>query len=392
MRKIIYQIGIALVISSLVVLSAFNYLPLEPIQPLSVDENYNGMLGTSITTIAGSDTLKASRTVINDNFTSLNTGKIETSTTTLPLLITLENLSTIGTIGTGTWTADAIGVGYGGTGTTSPTSKQIMIGNGANGLQVIGFGAVGQFLVSAGDGAVPAWTNSSVDETADYTWTGEHNWSATSTMTGDLLNNTNIISLEAGTTITGNATPQPVYIATSTGTLQLCDSDDDGTYYDFFGFAITSATSGNNAYVQYDGIVSGFTGLTAGLDYYVQDTAGTIASSHTGTTTIMIGRAVSTTQLMINREKRAGTAVDYGMSSNIDYYAHTDRMVGCYVDASDNSYVYGYINDTIMFYNSNTAAAGSRRSGGSMFIPKYSTWKCVLSGTGTKELKYITYN
>ena len=172
MRKIIYQIGIALVISSLVVLSAFNYLPLEPIQPLSVDENYNGMLGTSITTIAGSDTLKASRTVINDNFTALNTGKIETSITTLPLLTTLATLSTVGTIGTGTWNADAIGVGYGGTGTTSPTSKQIMIGNGANGLQVIGFGAVGQFLVSAGDGSVPQWTTSSIDEAGDYDWTG----------------------------------------------------------------------------------------------------------------------------------------------------------------------------------------------------------------------------
>jgi len=59
-----------------------------------------------------------------------------------------------------------------------------MIGNGANGLQVIGFGTNGQFLTSGGDATLPSWTTSSIDEAGDYTWTGTHNFNATTTQSG----------------------------------------------------------------------------------------------------------------------------------------------------------------------------------------------------------------
>lgn len=54
--------------------------------------------GASITTIAGSDKIKDSRTVINDNFSALNNNKMEMSTTSVDSITTLSNLTTIGTL------------------------------------------------------------------------------------------------------------------------------------------------------------------------------------------------------------------------------------------------------------------------------------------------------
>jgi len=178
--NILIGAGLSLIISFIVVIGVYNFMPVGEINEVGGEQ----LLGATITTIAGSDTLKASRSVINTNFANLNSDKTEISTTTLPLITDLANLDTIGTITTGIWNGTAIPVGYGGTGTTSPTTKQIMIGNGANGLQVIGFGTNGQFLTSGGDATLPSWTTSSIDEAGDYTWTGTHNFNATTTQSG----------------------------------------------------------------------------------------------------------------------------------------------------------------------------------------------------------------
>ena len=66
-------------------------------------------LGSTITTINGSDTISASRSVINTNFSNLNTDKLESGSTAAALTITS---STIGTLALGT----DLGVAYGGTG------------------------------------------------------------------------------------------------------------------------------------------------------------------------------------------------------------------------------------------------------------------------------------
>lgn len=170
---------LAFVVSVGSLIGAYNYAPLEPIKLLTPQGGE--LLGTSLTTIQSSDTLKNSRTTINDNFTALNAGKIENASTSLPLLITLANLSTVGTITTGSWNATAIPVSKGGTGTTTPTSNQVMIGDGTSGLKVIGFGTNGQFLTSAGDGITPSWTTSAINEAGAYNWTGLHSFSATTT-------------------------------------------------------------------------------------------------------------------------------------------------------------------------------------------------------------------
>jgi len=113
-------------------------------------------------------------TLYNANLNLINNNKIEMSTTTLPAVTTMTGLTTVGTIGTGVWQGTAIGVAYNGTGTTSPTSKQLMVGNGASGFQVVGFGSSGQFLTSGGADTLPSWTTSALDTALDYSFTGSY--------------------------------------------------------------------------------------------------------------------------------------------------------------------------------------------------------------------------
>lgn len=141
---------------------------------------FSNPLGASITTINGTDRLTDSRTVINDNFSSLNTFKVENSTTSVASITTLANLSTVGTITSGVWNGTAIPVLYGGTGSTSPTTNMVMLGNGSSGFKVVtGFGSLGQLLVSNGANTAPTWQSPSVDTSIDYAWTGNHNFTGT---------------------------------------------------------------------------------------------------------------------------------------------------------------------------------------------------------------------
>lgn len=50
--------------------------------------------------------------------------------------------------------------------------------------------------------------------------------------------------------------------------------------------------------LQHSGVVQGFTGLTPNAKYYVQNTEGTIGTS-AGSTTILVGKAISATELLI---------------------------------------------------------------------------------------------
>lgn len=136
-------------------------------------------LGATITTINGTDSLTASRPTINTNFTNLNTDKIEVATTSLGNITTLSNLVTVGTL-----TSGSLGSGFttvvvarGGTGSTTLSANQVLLGNGTGNISVVsGLGSNGQFLTSGGAGAAPTWTTSSIDLTANYSWTGNNNF------------------------------------------------------------------------------------------------------------------------------------------------------------------------------------------------------------------------
>lgn len=176
-------------ISIVVSLGIYNYVPLSLLDKINFKKP---TFGTTITTINGSDTLSASRTVLNNNFTALNNGKIEVGSTSINAITTLSNLATVGTITSGTWTGSVIDVARQGTGSTSPTSNQVMLGNGASGFKVIGFGSSGQFLTSGGDATAPSWTTAAIDQTANYNWTGTHlfkNLNASSTVANPLVLN-----------------------------------------------------------------------------------------------------------------------------------------------------------------------------------------------------------
>lgn len=106
----------------------------------------------------------------------------------------------------------------------------------------------------------------------------------------------------AGATISGATLPVPVYQNKTDNEFYACDANDTAAMK-FVGFAISNGTDGNSMYVQFSGVVSGFTGLSEGEKYYVQDTAGTIGTSP-GTYEILVGVAISETELVIQRGKR----------------------------------------------------------------------------------------
>ena len=106
--------------------------------------------------------------------------------------------------------------------------------------------------------------------------------------------------MTAGATIAGATLPVPVYQNTSDNEVYACDAN-VATALEFLGFAISDGTDGNAIIVQHTGIVGGFTGLDEGEKYYVQDAIGTIGKAK-GTYKILVGRAISSTELLILKE------------------------------------------------------------------------------------------
>lgn len=186
--------------------------------PVNIFDTSYGMLGATVTTINGSDTLKDSRTTINTNFTNLNNDKLEkstfTSTTTMPNITTLSALSTIGTIISGIWHGSTITVPYGGTGAVSFLANTILYGNGTGAIQSTATGSVGQIL-SLNASGTPAWASPSVDTSIDYTWSGNHTFNGSSVFA----------------TTTFNKIPSTVTISTSSATSSVVNKD----YLDYFG-------------------------------------------------------------------------------------------------------------------------------------------------------------
>lgn len=133
-------------------------------------------------------------------------------------------------------------------------------------------------------------------------------------------------SVTAGATINGATTPVPVYQNKTDNEFYACDANDTAAMK-FLGFAISNGTDGTSMLVQFTGIVSGFTGLSEGEKYYVQDAVGTIGTS-IGTYEILVGVAISETELLVMRGKRrvAGTSnvVDIGNDGSV-----SDVVVTC---------------------------------------------------------------
>lgn len=104
----------------------------------------------------------------------------------------------------------------------------------------------------------------------------------------------------AGETINGATLPVPIFIKQADGEIYACDANDQARIL-FDGFAITNSTNGNPISIQTSGVVPGFTGLTKGAKYYVQDAIGTIGTTP-GTYKLMVGIAISATEILILKE------------------------------------------------------------------------------------------
>ncbi len=152
----------------MITMSAFTSIGVYRYAPLSfLEGKQTQKFGTTaITTINGSDQISASRTTINNNFSSLNSNKVEISD--LAATTSLKNLLIpVGQI-TGT-----LPVANGGTASTTISANQVIIGNGASGFnEVNGFGTSGQFLTSGGAGVAPTWSSNTLDTTLSFNWTG----------------------------------------------------------------------------------------------------------------------------------------------------------------------------------------------------------------------------
>ncbi len=111
----------------------------------------------------------------------------------------------------------------------------------------------------------------------------------------EALNNYRDFTL--GETIT--ASPTAVYLKASDGKVWKTTATPFGENIDnFVGFTKEAGNADDVKKVQIEGKVSGFSGLTVGVNYYLSDTAGVISST-VGTYEKLIGIAISATELLL---------------------------------------------------------------------------------------------
>jgi hypothetical protein len=139
--------------------------------------------------------------------------------------------------------------------------------------------------------------------------------------------------LTAGETITGATTPQAVYVNPSDNKVYICDGN-DADKLRFVGFAITSANADASVNIQFNDVVSGFTGLTEGEYYYLQDDK--TIGVNPGTYFVQLGIAISSTQLLINFQ--LGTKVSASDNEVTTNSANTSTGSLTYVKLKETKY------------------------------------------------------
>lgn len=108
--------------------------------------------------------------------------------------------------------------------------------------------------------------------------------------------------LLAGEDITITASPRPVCINPADGKVYMTDANSVDVYrFEFFGFVLETVTTGNACKIQTSGILrSTGASRTPGALYYAGNTTGSVVATP-GTNRILVGRAISATELLIVR-------------------------------------------------------------------------------------------
>ena len=178
----------------------------------------------------------------------------------------------------------------------------------------------------------------------------------------------------AGEAIDGTTTPQAVYVSDGSNSLTAgrvykADADDfTNMAVRFVGF-VTSSVSAGDTVIVYRGLVGGFSGLTPGVDYYLSTTAGAISTTAYNAG-VLVGRAVSTTELLVSDMQQsvlatfsfgginASTTTDYTLSIGT-----RAKSISCFAEGllsttytesysmSTGSYCGGSSQCTLMYYD-----------------------------------------
>ena len=230
-------------------------------------------------------TLADTSTLATSGAFSITLTSTATTNVTLPTsgtlvntaVATLSSLTSVGTIGTGTWQGTAVGPTYGGTGQTAYTTGDILYASASNTLSKLAAGTNGYVLTLAA--GVPTWAAAS---------TGVTSFSAGST------------GLTPNTATTGTVTLG--------GTLAVGYGGSGAT-------TLTGVLKGNGT--------SAFTAATAGTDYVAPGTATTFTATQTfnGSSSVLAEVLVNVAETStVSATAATGTINFYTSSQSVLYY------------------------------------------------------------------------
>lgn len=239
--------------------------------------------GVSLTTLTGTEQLKNFPTTYNANLNALNNGKIEVGSTSIAAITTLANLATVGTIGSGVWNGTAVTVPFGGTGSTTLSSNQVLLGNGTSLMKTVaGFGTAGQFLTSNGVGAAPSWQTSSLNQSDNYTWTGYHSFAFASTT---------VLEIDgAGAGILKTISNESVKVAAP----DIDYASPTVVLKDHTNASVSMTSAGTTYVIRYERGLNTFTPTTTSM-FIIRANMRTDSSANTETMSLNIGNGSATT-------------------------------------------------------------------------------------------------
>ena len=180
----------------------------------------------------------------------------------------------------------------------------------------------------------------------------------TPTSSRDVANKNYVDSALSFNTATGTAGAPNIYpgnalYISSTGTLFLADADATSTSETFIGISLIQASStATVTFVKAEGVAN-IGGLTAGVDYYLSGTAGSITATRPSLPTlpVKIGRSLSTSRLLVKEP-------------TINFWASSDFTN----ITSDQVVTIGVTPDHVKAYCGNESTFGSGNLGGTAAV------------------------